>query len=215
MGGAIGGNFTSAPMGSIKGQGERFGNWTPFAEFNIYLDPESAAAIFSNPILASKTTLIPLDLTHQFLATSDVQKAILYGPGKEAMVAATKVPTPTVVRKLFHEILIFFAKAYDEVFGMSDGPPTHDPLAVAAVLVPELFDDCGGERYSIQVVTEGDHGSSEHARGGGSQCGRTIATLLPAGSTGARVPRSLQTEKLWRLLEECLARAEHATGGNE
>jgi uridine nucleosidase len=28
MGGAIGGKFTDAPMGKVKGEGERFGNWT-------------------------------------------------------------------------------------------------------------------------------------------------------------------------------------------
>ena len=37
MGGAIGGGFTEAPMGHRKGQGERFGNHTRWAEFNIYV----------------------------------------------------------------------------------------------------------------------------------------------------------------------------------
>ena len=37
MGGAVGGGFTSAPMGHVKGEGERFGNWTRWAEFNIYV----------------------------------------------------------------------------------------------------------------------------------------------------------------------------------
>ena len=37
MGGAIGGAFTDAPMGHVKGEGERFGNTTAFAEFNIYV----------------------------------------------------------------------------------------------------------------------------------------------------------------------------------
>lgn len=35
MGGAVGGGFTDAPLGKVKGEGERFGNWTPFAEFNV------------------------------------------------------------------------------------------------------------------------------------------------------------------------------------
>lgn len=37
MGGAIGGGFTEAPMGRVEGEGERFGNWTRWAEFNIYV----------------------------------------------------------------------------------------------------------------------------------------------------------------------------------
>jgi uridine nucleosidase len=35
MGGAVGGGFTDAPMGTVEGEGERFGNWTPYAEFNV------------------------------------------------------------------------------------------------------------------------------------------------------------------------------------
>jgi uridine nucleosidase len=35
MGGAVGGGFTEAPMGKVKGEGERFGNWTSYAEFNV------------------------------------------------------------------------------------------------------------------------------------------------------------------------------------
>lgn len=37
MGGAVGGGFTDAPMGRVEGEGERFGNWTRWAEFNIYV----------------------------------------------------------------------------------------------------------------------------------------------------------------------------------
>lgn len=35
MGGAIGGGFTDAPLGRVAGEGERVGNWTPYAEFNV------------------------------------------------------------------------------------------------------------------------------------------------------------------------------------
>jgi uridine nucleosidase len=35
MGGAVGGGFTNAPMGKVKGEGVRFGNWTAYAEFNV------------------------------------------------------------------------------------------------------------------------------------------------------------------------------------
>jgi uridine nucleosidase len=38
MGGAVGGGFTDAPMGKVKGEGERFGNWTAYAEFNVSRD---------------------------------------------------------------------------------------------------------------------------------------------------------------------------------
>ena len=37
MGGAIGGGFTSAPLGKVEGDSERSGNVTRWAEFNIYV----------------------------------------------------------------------------------------------------------------------------------------------------------------------------------
>ena len=39
MGGAIGGGFSDAPIGHVHGEreGERIGNWTLWAEFNIYV----------------------------------------------------------------------------------------------------------------------------------------------------------------------------------
>ena len=46
MGGAIGAGFTDAPMGHVKGEGERFGNWTRWAEFNIYVrEPQTSLAL--------------------------------------------------------------------------------------------------------------------------------------------------------------------------
>ncbi len=53
MGGAVGGGFTDAPLGHIKGQGECFGNWSPYAEFNvsnqtISLDKNQLFSAFTN-----------------------------------------------------------------------------------------------------------------------------------------------------------------------
>lgn len=219
MGGAIGGGFTYAPMGVLKGHSEedqagRFGNWTPFAEFNVYIDPESARAIFANPVIAAKMTICPLDLTHQLLATSSVQQDLLHGHqmrnGNENEVGEGEKRGPSQVRKLFVEILTFFAQTYADVFGLVEGPPLHDPLAVAAAFVPGIFEDNGGERFEIEVVTEGAHGSEEHVREGGSQCGRTVATVLGKGKEGVRIPRSVDRARMWRMIDECLARAESA-----
>ncbi|KAK4998657.1 Uridine nucleosidase 1 [Elasticomyces elasticus] len=203
MGGAIGDGFTDAPMGTVAGEGERIGNWTPWAEFNIYCDPEAAQAVFSNEPLAAKTTLIPLDLTHQMLATREVRHALLYGGRTPS--ASADAPTP--VRKLFQEILLFFAQTYADIFGLTDGPPLHDPLAVAACFVPEIFDDVGGERFAVSVITEGEHGVDTLVRGS-SQCGRTVATMLHVGQTGVRIPRTLDSRLLWEMLDRCLSVAE-------
>ena len=47
MGGAIGSDFTDAPLGHVKGEGERFGNTTPWAEFNIYVRAPNYTRIFT------------------------------------------------------------------------------------------------------------------------------------------------------------------------
>lgn len=204
MGGAIGGGFTSAPMGTVDGEGERFGNWTPWAEFNIYCDPEAAQAVFPNPKLAEKTTLIPLDLTHQMLATREVQRSLLSGQGSKSDVAEG---SSTPVRKLFNEILVFFAKTYADIFGLVEGPPLHDPLAVAIVYAPELFDDRDGERFEVSVIIDGEHGTNGIKRQT-SQCGRTVARMLQTGEEGVRIPRTVQVDTLWRTIDTCLNRVE-------
>ncbi|OAL35697.1 hypothetical protein AYO20_05078 [Fonsecaea nubica] len=173
----------------------RSGNRTPFAEFNIWADPESARSVFQNPLLKAKTTLIPLDVTHQAYATPEVQHILLNG-----------INGPTRLRTMFNELLMFFAHKYAEVFGLNEGPPLHDPLAVAVLLgnYPDAgvrinFDDNGGERWDVDVVLEGE------------QIGRTVITKAMNGQ-GVKIPRTLDITKFWQTLEECLASADKVTG---
>jgi uridine nucleosidase len=112
-----------------------------------------------------------------------------------------------------------------DVFGIIEGPPLHDPLAVAAVLTgtkweipfyesdPNSSSDSPNkrERFAVKVITEGTHDDALHR---GSQLGRTIATLLPAGEEGVRIPRGLDTTKFWQALEECVQRADEANIAN-
>ncbi|EMD00571.1 hypothetical protein BAUCODRAFT_118325 [Baudoinia panamericana UAMH 10762] len=215
MGGAVGGNFTSAPMGRVLGKGLRFGNHTATAEFNIYCDPEAAQSVFGNPVLAVKTVLVPLDLSHQFLATRAVQMGLLFGIGTPAHREPTSAAA-SPIRRLYFEILTFFAGSYAEVFGMTEGPPVHDPLAVAAAVRPDLFHcNVAGrkgpyeeERFQVSVVTEGEHGSSSDILNGPSQCGRTLIQPLPYGLPGTKVPRGCETQVLWGMIEACLRAVE-------
>ncbi|KAF2403688.1 nucleoside hydrolase [Trichodelitschia bisporula] len=172
---------------------ESFGNWSPYAEFNIFCDPEAAASIFTIPKLAAKTTLIPLDVTHQVLANRTVLDLLRFG------YEGDKGKT-TGLRILFQEICTFFAGTYDREFGMDTGPPLHDPIAVAAAIVPEIFDDLDGERFAVHVVREGD----AHVE----QCGRTIVKRAPKGQPGVRIPRTLHIPEFWHMIDLSLAVAE-------
>ncbi|KAJ8217127.1 hypothetical protein LV164_000652 [Aspergillus fumigatus] len=209
MGGAIGGGFTDAPMSRLPGEHERIGNTTPWAEFNIYCDPEASKSIFNNPTLAPKTTMIGLDLTHQVLASRSVQNRILHG-------SSDSTKTPSVLRRMMHALLVFFAQTYDSVFGLSSGPPLHDPLAVAVAISnlnptfakkhPDQalkFNDKNGERFAVDVVTDGIHSTNASETG---QLGRTLAT--PMGGHGVAIPRGVDLEAFWNLILDCLTRAD-------
>ncbi|KAJ5586978.1 uncharacterized protein N7459_002743 [Penicillium hispanicum] len=209
MGGAIGEGFTDAPMSRLPGEKSRIGNVTPWAEFNIYCDPESSESIFSNPTLAAKTTIVGLDLTHQVVASLDVQNRILHGSSDSSK-------PPTVVRQMLFDLLIFFASTYRDVFGLDEGPPLHDPLAVAVILStlnptfakkhPEQalkFDDKGGERFALRIVTDGRHGSDVSVTG---QLGRSIAT--PVDGPGVAIPRGVDLEAFWGMVLQCIQLAD-------
>jgi uridine nucleosidase len=206
MGGAIG-NHTAAVMGKVDDR-ERIGNWSAWAEFNILVDPEAAQQVFQNEILNKKTVLIPLDVTHLVLANKEVQSLLHHGKDGKSQ---------TTLRKMLVELLTFFAKTYADVFGIIEGPPLHDPLAVAVILngvagaeIP-FYDFKTGEegrreRYAVHVVTDGTHDEAKK----GAETGRTIVKLLPNGENGVTIPRGLDVPRFWSILEESLEAADKA-----
>ena len=96
---------------------------------------------------------------------------------------------------------------------MDTGPPLHDPIAVAAVFQPGMFDDNDGERYDLYVVRDGDDSLLDHRRNVSNvgQCGRTVAQLLPKGRAGIRIPRTLRIAEFWQMVNFALAKAEEAS----
>jgi purine nucleosidase len=111
------------------------GNSTPAAEFNIYVDPEAAAAVFAADW---RVTMVGLDLTHRALATK----------GVVARIGALGTP----LSKTIVELMEFFRSTYDSVSGFV-APPVHDACAVARIIDPALV-ECV-ETY-ITVETQGE-----------------------------------------------------------
>ena len=64
------------------------------------------------------------------------------------------------------------------------------------------------ERFDVKVVTEGTLEEALH--NGAVQVGRTIATPLPPGVPGVRIPRGLDMVTFWKVIEECCQRADEA-----
>lgn len=108
------------------------GNVTPAAEFNIFVDPEAAAAVFAAPW---PLTMVGLDLTHQAQATAAVVERVAALPGGAGRFAT--------------RLLRFAARTYPrEGFA---GPPMHDACAVARVLAPELV-ACRPARVVVETA---------------------------------------------------------------
>lgn len=121
MGGSFGDGFSDAPLSCVDDE-DRIGNIGRWAEFNILIDPEAAAEVFHNKEVAKKTTLVPLDLSHQVLATDQVRNQLLYG--KDGVKEGNG---KTTLRTMLVELLYFFAATYAYVSFSSFLPYTNLP----------------------------------------------------------------------------------------
>ena len=111
------------------------GNITPTAEFNIYVDPEAAEAVFRAGI---PITVFPLDVTHKALTTAariNAFRAI----GNRAGEAVAEMTG--------------FAERFDRKKYGTDGGPLHDPCVIAYLLKPELF---SGRFVNVEVETQSE-----------------------------------------------------------
>jgi purine nucleosidase len=96
------------------------GNITPAAEFNIYVDPEAADAVFS---AGWDLTMIGLDVTHLALYTPQVGERL--------------AAIDTRAARWMAQLLTFFGESY-RTSGRMGAPPIHDAVAVASVIDPSL-----------------------------------------------------------------------------
>ena len=110
------------------------GNVTPAAEFNAFVDPEAAHAVFEAGI---DITMIGLDITHM----------ALFDAGH-----AERLRTTGKVGKAVAELADFFLEFHRQRYRF-DGAPIHDAMAVACVIDPTLVETvhCNVE---IEVASE-------------------------------------------------------------
>ncbi|HET6380828.1 MAG TPA: nucleoside hydrolase [candidate division Zixibacteria bacterium] len=151
------------------------GNWTPAAEFNIYADPEAADLVFTAGI---PVTMVPLEVTHQALATEEVLARI------------DALGTP--VGRMAGDLLRFFADTYEKVFGFP-APAVHDPCAVAWVIDPSLV-ETRPMNVAIELRSELTYG-------------RTVCDVYGTTGRppNAEVGMSLAAERFWDLMIGALA----------
>jgi purine nucleosidase len=136
------------------------GNVTPFAEFNIYVDPLAAKIVFASGL---PITLVPLDVTHQvFLSLRVIEGRI------------------RPLHNLFSQFVVE-ATGYSSTEGKFRAGAgvfhLHDPLAVGAVIDPDLVRK---ERLAISVETqEGErYGQTSEYAGEGAADGSKLEVCL-------------------------------------
>ena len=140
------------------------------------------------------------------LGTKAVRYTQLYGTDKPLDASSAEADrAPSALRALFTQIMSFFASTYADVFSITEGPPLHDPLAVAAAIDPDIFDDAGGERFQVDIVTKGMHSMTQSEVG---ELGRTKVTKLRLGEGGCRIPRGVDLTKFWDSIESAMKRAD-------
>ena len=161
----------------LMGGGTNFGNWSATAEFNIVIDPEAAHIVFNE---SWPLTQIPIDVTHEALATPDVV---------ERFAAIDTAPARFVV-----ELLDFFGSTYREAQGF-DAPPVHDPCAVAYGIDPALF-TVRRAPISVELV-------------GTLTAGMTVADFrapAPEGCT-TQVAVGIDVPRFWDLVVDAVERS--------
>ncbi|MRG59207.1 pyrimidine-specific ribonucleoside hydrolase RihA [Agromyces sp. CFH 90414] len=159
----------------MGGSTER-GNVTPYAEFNAWVDPEALDLVLRSGI---PFTMVGLNVTHRALVTAEVR----------ARLAALGTRTSA----FGDELLDFFCRTNDEVFGLPDGP-LHDPVAVAVLADPGCV-DVVRTRLDIELL-------------GGETVGATVVDLdgMLAREPNAGVAVGLDVNRFWGLVEEAIGR---------
>jgi inosine-uridine nucleoside N-ribohydrolase len=106
---------------SLMGGSLTFGNSTPAAEFNIWVDPEAADIVFTSGV---PLRMFGLNVTRQAAATVKELDRIR-GIGTE-------------FARTVADLVEFYRANLERVYGLK-GASLHDPLAIATFIRPELF----------------------------------------------------------------------------
>ena len=173
---------------SLMGGSLTFGNSTPAAEFNIWCDPEAAHVVFTSGI---PIKMVGLNVTRQVAAT----------PERRAQIRALGSRTGTHVA----DMLDFYSERLRVLSGLPGGS-MHDPLAVAALVDPEVL---RFEPMHVAVELRGAHTygmtlcDARHLRE------TDLRPVRPDGYRGdapnAEVAVAVNADRFWEMFLDVLA----------
>jgi len=179
---------------SLMGGSLTFGNVTPAAEFNIWCDPEAAHVVFTSGI---PIKMIGLNVTTQVLATRPRREQI------RELGRSTGRATPIHVA----DMLDFYAHGEGQ-YSFLDGGAMHDPLAVAALVAPDILTFAP---MRVDVELNGTHTYGQTLADGRRLEPRTLQPFpgIPPrtdhGEPNAEVAVAVDVERFWDLFLEVLA----------
>jgi len=151
------------------------GNHTPYAEFNVFADPEALDVLLQSGLPVS---MVGLNLTHQALATPEVV---------ERMRALDHLVGETAAAWMG-----FFGSSYNRVWRF-DAPPLHDPCTIAALIDPSIIEWVDS---FVSVELQG-----RWTRGATSV---DLFDRWPELTPNARVAMTLDVDRYWDLMIETL-----------
>ncbi|MCU1529900.1 MAG: Inosine-uridine preferring nucleoside hydrolase, partial [Frondihabitans sp.] len=172
---------------SLMGGSLTFGNSTPAAEFNIWVDPEAADIVFTSGI---PIQMFGLNVTRQASATPERIQSIREQGGAVAGTVA--------------DLLDFYQQSLFRVYGL-EGASLHDPLAVATLIRPELFEmrpmhvgiELNGTRTRGMTVCDYRHTGQATTLNGQS-------AVRNGSAANARVAVGIDVDGFFALLSETL-----------
>lgn len=158
----------------VMGGAYHGGNWTAAAEFNIWVDPEAAQIVFDE---SWPVTMVGLDLTHQALATTEVEQAVR--------------EVGSDLGEFFIGLMGFFRKSYKDNQGFDD-PPVHDPCTIAYLIDPTIV--CT-QVVPVRVETQGL-----------LTTGMTVADfrMPPGADCHTQVATKLDHRRFWNLVVDAI-----------
>ncbi|HME11157.1 MAG TPA: nucleoside hydrolase [Bryobacteraceae bacterium] len=171
------------PSLTIMGGSLSGGNITPAAEFNIYVDPEAAQAVFHAGI---PLTMVGLDVTRKALLTERHIEELEAAPNPVSQAAGR------ITRAIHHRMR------------NASGQAMHDSLALAAFLDPSLVTL---RDMHVEVETRGEFTAGETLGYQGARIRRSAPMVdapSPAGETefhtNAKVAVDVDADRFLKLL---------------
>lgn len=166
---------------SLMGGSTTMGNATPLAEFNIWADAEAAHIVFTSGI---PIKMIGLNVTRQVNATPAYRKEIREMGSRTAVAVA--------------DMLDFYSERLKIMYGLPGGS-MHDPLAVAAIIQPDIltFEEM---HVAIELVGTHTYGMTVCDYRGR----RTDTGELRGEQPNAKVAVAVDPEQFWTLFLEIM-----------